>query len=197
MNQLVSLTTIRIASARAAGTVHGPGRVRAARTSAATATAITPTVIRCSAERSTSRSARYGHLFGKLTHLVEAFGDQREAPLQAAVEGGAGEVQPLHDHLMTANLLDVVVEQQAAGLGVTRLRRRGELADHVDQRRAQVRRGRLPVGDAGQAPERAAAKRLRRAEVVERRADELRAHRARGVARPPHLLTDLDRRGNG
>src|SRR6266849_6808839 len=128
-----------IASARAAGTIHGPGRARAATTNAATATAITPMVIRCSAERSTSRSARYGHLFGKLAHLVEALGDEREAPLQAAVEGGAGEVQPLHDHLMAADLLDVVVEQQAARLGVARLRRRRELADHVDQRRAEVR----------------------------------------------------------
>src|SRR5438093_4649833 len=170
---------MEIGRALAAGTIHVPGSVRAATYSAATATAITPTVIRCSAERSTSRSARYRHLFGKLAHLVEAFGDQREAPLQAAVEGGAGEVQPLHDHLMTADLLDVVVEQQAAGLGVARLWRRRELADHVDQRSAQVGRGRLSVSDAGQAPERAAAKRLGRAEVVERRAHELRAHRAR------------------
>src|SRR5438093_11188147 len=138
---------MRIASARAAGTVHGPGRVRAATTSAATATAITPTVIRCSAERSTSRSARYRHLFGKLAHLVEAFGDQREAPLQAAVEGGAGEVQPLHDHLVAADLLDVVVEPQAAGLGVARLWRRGERAGRLHRRGAQVRGGRRPVSD--------------------------------------------------
>src|SRR5260370_26975075 len=103
-----------IASARAVGTIHGPGRVRAATTNAATATAITPTVITCSPERSTSRSARYGHLFGKLAHLVQAFGDQREAPLQAAVEGRAGEVQPLPDHLVAARPPLVHVERQGA-----------------------------------------------------------------------------------
>src|SRR5690349_5719413 len=112
---------MRMASARAAGTVHGPGRMRAATTNAATAMAITATVIRCSAERSTSRSARYRHLFGKLAHLVETFGHQREAPLQATVESGAGEVQPLHDHLVAAYLLDVVVEQQPARLSIARL----------------------------------------------------------------------------
>src|SRR5262245_14949412 len=100
------------ARARAAGTIHRPGRTRAAITSAAMAAAVTPTVIRCSADRSTSAGDR--HFLRELAHLVEPLGDQGETALQPAVEGGAAEVQPLHDHLMAADLLDVVIEQQVA-----------------------------------------------------------------------------------
>src|SRR5437764_10127104 len=103
-----------MASTRAAVTVHGPGRRRAATTRATIAAAITPTVTRCSAERFTSGRDR--NVGRELAHLVQALRDQLKPALQPAVERGPRQVQPFHDHLVAADALDVVVQQQASGL---------------------------------------------------------------------------------
>src|SRR5579859_3543978 len=156
-HQPTSLKTISSASACAATSVHGPGRSLAAATSKVIAITMTATVIRCSAERFMSPSGRDRDFARELAHLVEALRHQLEAALKAPVERGPREVKALHDHLVAADLLHVVIQQQPAGLGVARLARGRQLADHVDQDRAEVGRGRAALRDAWNRTEWAAA----------------------------------------
>src|SRR3982074_3070325 len=107
---------------RAAHTVHGPGRKRAAATNREIAPTVTRTVTTCSRENIPGSSACDRDASGELAHLVQTVRDEREATLQAPVEGGAREVEALHDHLVAADLLHVIVEEQAARLRVARLR---------------------------------------------------------------------------
>src|SRR5579859_4068629 len=137
-HQPTSLTTISRASPCAATSVHGPGRSLAAATRTVIAITITATVIRCSADRFMPPSGRDRDFARELAHLIQPLGHELETSLQAPVEGGAGEVKPLHDHLVAADLLDVVVEQEAPRFGVARLARSRELADHVNQHGPQV-----------------------------------------------------------
>src|SRR5579859_8176188 len=137
-HQPTSLTTISRASACAATSVHGPGRSLAAATRTVIAVTMTATVIRCSADRFTPPSGRDRDFARELAHLVQPLGHELETSLQAPVEGGARQVKPLHDHLVAADLLDVVVQEQPAGLGVARLARSRELADPVNQHGPQV-----------------------------------------------------------
>src|SRR6266568_1622432 len=174
-HQPTSLTTIRTASACAATSVQGPGRSLAAATRTVIAITMTATVIRCSAERFMPPSGRDRDLARELAHLIQTLGHEQETSLQAPVEGGAGEVQPLHDHLVAADLLDVVVQEQAARFGIARLARGGQLADHVDHHRPEVGGSRAALGDARNRTQRAAAQGFWSAEVVERGAHELGA----------------------
>src|SRR5438876_4562001 len=99
-------------------------------------------------------------------YLINAARDQLKTMVEAAVVRRPRHVEPLHDDLVAADPLHVIVQQQQSGLGVSRRGRGRKLADNVDEQRAQLNRGGVALGYRRHARQRISSKRLWSAQVV-------------------------------
>lgn len=69
----------------------------------------------------------------EFAHLIESLGDECKPSLQSAIKSRTRKMEPFHDHLVAADALNVIVEQQLSRFRIARARGGCELTDHIHQ----------------------------------------------------------------